>query len=63
MAKYRKKNEYLQIYLGSRAVPVTAVAVQGRSSNNQYVSRFTLHFSNDTKQWKNYTENGEEKVG
>jgi hypothetical protein len=46
--------EYLQVDLGSVKM-ITNVSTQGRPSrHDQWVTEYTVSYSNDTNNWKNY---------
>ena len=51
------ENPYLQIDLGM-VYPITGFVIQGRRSQNHYVSKFMLSYSNDGAEWQKVVENG-----
>lgn len=52
-AGLRKVGEYLQVDLGSLK-SITKVATQGRHASRQWVTEYTLAYSNDRKTWVDY---------
>ena len=61
-ALYRDNNKYLQIDLQSLHV-ICAVSTQGKGVYNDWVKKYTLQLSTDSKTWTDYRENGLVKVG
>lgn len=57
-ARFNDKNQWLQIDLQAVYTKVTAVASQGRHQSNQWVTKYTLQFSNDGIFFQNYREEG-----
>ena len=57
----RKKdaNQWLQIDLIGQNSIVTRVATQGRTDYEQWVTQYRLQYSNDSSNFQNYTEDGE----
>ena len=60
--RYWYNNKYLQIDLQSLHV-ICAVSTQGRGVFNDWVKKYTLQLSTDSKTWTDYKENGLVKVG
>ncbi|XP_044165741.1 uncharacterized protein LOC114963329 isoform X1 [Acropora millepora] len=58
-ARSNDKNQWLQIDLQAMYTKVTAVASQGRHQSNQWVTKYTLQFSNDGISFQNYREEGQ----
>lgn len=58
-AKFNDKNQWLQVDLQAMYTKVTAIASQGRHQSNQWVTKYTLQFSNDGKTFQNYREQGQ----
>ena len=58
-ARSNDKNQWLQIDLQAMYTKVTAVASQGRHQSNQWVTKYTLQFSNDGISFQNYREGGQ----
>ena len=52
-------NQWLQIDLIGQDSIVTRVATQGRDSGDQWVSEYTLQYSNDSLHFQDYREDGE----
>lgn len=61
VAKTKDKNQWLQISLGTK-VKVTAVASQGRTLYDQWVTKYKLQYGNDGKNFQYYKEEGKDKV-
>ena len=57
-AKYNKANQWLQIDLGA-LFRVTAVATQGRSNYNQWVTKYKLQYSDNGATFTYYMETGQ----
>ena len=52
------KNQWLQIDLIGQCI-VTRVATQGRNDYDQWVTKYTLQYSNDTASFQYYKEPGQ----
>ncbi|EDO48092.1 predicted protein, partial [Nematostella vectensis] len=52
-AKRNRRGEWLQVDVGSRA-RITGIATQGRQDYNQWVTRYTLKYSNDGIRFRTY---------
>ena len=55
-------NPWLQIDLIKRNTKVTSVATQGRQDYPQWVTKYSLLYSNDSIAWHYYKEQGLKKV-
>ena len=57
-------HQWLQVDLYSPYMKVTGIATQGRNGHNQWVTRYTLWYSNDGRNFQPHKEAGErtEKV-
>ncbi|XP_031549661.1 Down syndrome cell adhesion molecule-like protein 1 homolog, partial [Actinia tenebrosa] len=55
------ERDYLQIDLGG-LTEVCGVATQGCGNNNEWVTKYKLHFSKRGAIWDTYQENGTEKI-
>ena len=55
-------NQWLQVDLGSQFTRVTGVATQGREDSNKWVTKYKLQYSNETKQFQYYKEEGQNMV-
>ena len=51
-------HQWLQIDLRSPYMKVTRIATQGRNAHDQWVTRFTLWYSNDSKIFQSHKEAG-----
>ncbi|XP_068676816.1 uncharacterized protein [Montipora foliosa] len=60
-ARYTDTNQWLQAAF-QRPVDITAIATQGRADYNQWVSSFTLSYSEDGAKFTVYTVGGQQKV-
>ena len=58
-ARTKDANQWLQIDLIGQDSIVTRVATQGRDSVDQWVSEYTLQYSNDSLKFQDYKEDGE----
>ncbi|KXJ06863.1 Lactadherin [Exaiptasia diaphana] len=54
-ASSKKEGEYIQVDLGAIKV-ITMVATQGRGDFPQWVTTYSLSYSLDNKDWKDYDE-------
>ena len=61
VARLRNTKQWLQIDLGGMSV-VKGIATQGRREAHQWVSRYTLSYSNTGLRFKTYTSYGRLKV-
>ena len=57
-AKHNNANQWLQIDLGA-LLKVTAVATQGRSNHDQWVTKYKLQYSDDGATFSYYMEAGQ----
>ena len=57
-AKASDANQWLQIDLTNQCTRVTRVTTQGRDSNDQWVTKYSLQYSNDTANFQYYREQG-----
>lgn len=59
-----RKDEYVQVDLGSGGKTVTAVVLQGSfsSGNKDWITKFALNFSTDGAEFTSYVENSLTKV-
>ena len=64
-ARANNANQWLQVDLVSKFTKVTRVATQGRNVANQWVTKYTLQYSNDGVHFQYYKESGQanRKVG
>ena len=58
-AKTTDENPWLQIDLGGLYATVTAVATQGRHDKDEWVTEYTLQYSNETLNFTHYREPGQ----
>ena len=59
LARTYDENQWLQIKLGDQLTKVTRVATQGRFRYKQWVKTYTLQYSYDGENFKDYTEEGQ----
>lgn len=56
-------NQWLQVDLGDQYTNVTRIATQGRQDNDQWVTKYNLHYSDDGITFDYYRDNqGQIKV-
>ena len=58
----RDVNQWLQIDLIGQNFIITRVATQGRDSVYQWVTQYTLQYTNDSSNFQNYTEDRENAI-
>lgn len=56
---FKDTNPWLQVDLGSVYTKVTRVATQGSHSQNQWVTKYKLQYSDDGLNFQNYMEKGQ----
>ena len=61
-ARERNTEQWLQVDLGSQFTRVTGVATQGREDRDKWVTKYTLQYSNETKQFQYYKAEGKNMV-
>ncbi|XP_022809604.1 uncharacterized protein LOC111346591 [Stylophora pistillata] len=60
-SRFNDRNQWLQIDLFTPYMKVTRIATQGRNKHDQWVTRYTLWYSNDGKIFQPHKEAGEPK--
>ncbi|XP_077993034.1 contactin-associated protein-like 2 isoform X2 [Glandiceps talaboti] len=60
-ASTQDNNQYLTIDLAVQT-EITAVATQGRQGSEEWVTQYTLQYSDDGERWLDYTERGSKKT-
>lgn len=60
-SKRNDLNQWLQVDLGKDEL-TTAIATQGRGSQNQWVKTYSVSYSSDGTTFKPYTSSGKDKV-
>ena len=55
-------NQWLQIDLGNPNTKVTGVGSQGRNANGQWVTKYTLQYSDDGANFQYYREQGQSGI-
>ncbi|XP_031560186.1 EGF-like repeat and discoidin I-like domain-containing protein 3 [Actinia tenebrosa] len=55
IARLNRRDQFLQVDFG-RATKVTGIATQGRPNAHQWITRYTLSFSQDGTVWTQYKE-------
>ena len=58
-AKTTDENPWLQIDFGGLYATITAVATQGRHDKDEWVTKYTLQYSNETLNFTYYREPGQ----
>ena len=58
-AKTNDVNQWLQVDLGTQYTKVTRVATQGRNGYSQWVTKYTLQYSNDGVNFQYFKEQGQ----
>lgn len=53
ISRHKRRNEWLQVDFGTKA-RVTRIATQGRYDANQYVTWYTVTYSNDGQRFRPY---------
>ena len=60
-SRFNDRNQWLQIDLFTPYMKVTRIATQGRNKHDQWVTRYTLWYSNDGKIFQPHKEAGKPK--
>lgn len=60
-AKKNRRGQWIQIYLGKRT-QITAILTQGRQDANQWVTSYTVRYSNNGRNFRPYKPRGRTKV-
>ena len=61
-AKTNDANQWLQVDLGTQHNTVTRVATQGRNAADQRVTKYTLQYSEDGVNFRDYKEQGQSAI-